>query len=174
MKTPTLSSDRYSAPKSSFSRPSEFKVGYATLRNASTSYISNNVDKNTDRIPSRFRRARDHAAAASNPDISSKHQDYSSFSKNFDKQSEFTSTTSTKTADFHEQIRLARIEHQLRCDEAKKYDPKKNYLSARSKSVTLGSIGGVGRATSTGPLHSVPASPSGESSLRRGSTRFTF
>ena len=125
-------------------------------------------------VPSRFRRARDHAAAASNPDISSKHQDYSSFTKNFDRPPELTSTSSTKTSDFHEQIRQARIEHQLRCDEAKKYDPKKNYLSARSKSVTLGSIGSAGRATSAGPLQSVPASPSGDSSLRRGSTRFAF
>jgi hypothetical protein len=193
-KTPT---ERFGVFRTQFARPSDFRVGYATLRNASSpqvsstfnsssnnnyssnnsssnNYASNNSSSNnyasnnnsnksnlnngSDRIPSRFRRARDHAAAASNPDISRKQPDLP--------------TTTPRNSDFLEQIRLARIEHQRSFDEAKNFDPKNRlFLASRSKSVT--SLGG--RATTPGPLSSLPPSPSGvDPSQRRTSSRFVF
>ena len=136
----------------------EFKLGYATLRTSSTSSQLNNGGSNgADKIPARFRKARDHAAAASNPDISQKPPEF----------------PTGKAFTIHEQVRLAKIEHQRCCDEAKNFDPKKKlFLAARSKSVSSLANAGL-RSTTPGPGSGLPPQ-NPDSSARRSAARIAM
>ncbi len=130
----------------------DFRLGYATLRNSSTSQLNN-----ADKIPTRFRRARDHAAAASNPDVSQKPPEY----------------PTGKAFTIHEQVRLAKLEHQRCCDEAKNFDPKKRtFLASRSKSVSSLANPAM-RSTTPGPGSGLPPQ-NPDSSLRRTAPRFVM
>ena len=155
-----------SSPASAFerfgtSRPAtEINVGYSSLRRTPSNLQS------SDKIPSRFRRARDHAAAASNPDISSKTPDFSG-------QPPTAMATATKS-DIHEQCRLAKIEHQRCCDEAKSFDSKKKLLQAnRSKSFSSLASPAQGRTLASGNVTGLPPT-NPESSLRRPVSRFAM
>ena len=155
-----------SSPASAFerfgtSRPAtEINVGYSSLRRTPSNLQS------SDKIPSRFRRARDHAAAASNPDISSKTPDFSG-------QPPTAMATATKS-DIHEQCRLAKIEHQRCCDEAKSFDSKKKLLQAnRSKSFSSLASPAQGRTPASGNVTGLPPT-NPESSLRRPVSRFAM
>jgi hypothetical protein len=143
-----LRAERSARPQPLLRPTPDTKVGYATLRTTTNA-------SSADKIPSRFRRARDHAAAASNPDVSKKPPEF----------------PTGRSADLHEQVRIAKMEHQRCCDEAKSFDAKRA-LFAASRSKSFSSLAGPGAAAGAkhaapGPGSGLPPNSSNDSSLRR-------